>query len=356
MTGRPKPDPLAFEEPVMVLKKHKKDNSPVQVPDTPPAEYTFIPESPSTPLVCPKAPSKTPLRSPNGNNNNNNNGVHFLTQRKRTKSSSTHFIYLQKLGEGCFGEVWKAKHVLDDHLYAVKKSKKPIWETHERSHQLQEIEKGMKLGYHPNIATVMAAWEEGGHLYIQMELCERGNLKDALNAQEGGIEEAMLWQHITDISLGLEHVHANGIIHLDIKPENLLFGNDSTLKICDFGVSVTNGDTEGDQVYMAPELLDENYTQAADIFSFGITIYECVTNYVMPAQGQWWRNLRSGNIPFPEDIHISNELKQLITAMMNPDPTQRIDIKGILEIERVKEIVALKKVYINIHILTFFEE
>ncbi|GAM25141.1 hypothetical protein SAMD00019534_083160 [Acytostelium subglobosum LB1] len=390
------PDQMAFEEPVMALKKQKRECSPPSPMRTPPREIdiSYFQTSPSTPLVCPKAPTKTPLRSPintkgtfpvnqqlppptttatiNNNNNNNNiittftastnsrpdgsgaaataadssnfHGIHFLTQRKRAKSSSTHFEYLAKLGEGCFGEVWKARSVLNDHFYAIKKSKKPIWETNERSHHLQEIEKGMRLGTHSNIVSVIAAWEEGGHLYIQMELCEHGNLKSKLTQCDGaGIDEQLLWTYIADISRGLEHVHSNGIIHLDIKPENLLFSNDGSLKICDFGVSVANGDTEGDQVYMAPELLDDVHTQAADIFSFGITIYECITNYELPTQGQWWRNLREGRIPFPDHLTISHELKSLITSMMDPDPLNRVSITRILEIPRVREIVEFKK-------------
>ncbi|EFA83153.1 putative protein tyrosine kinase [Heterostelium album PN500] len=335
MTGRPIPDQLAFEEPTMVLKRQKKDTpftpaTPLTPPATPPAtpptsnpfEEAVIIATPSTPLVCPKAPSKTPLRSPartqytdmsskplvtkisinekainssgGGGIDPNFHGVHFLTQRKRAKSSSTHFQYLVKLGEGCFGEVWKAKSFLDDHLYA-------------------------------------------------MELCEKGSLKDKLNQTDGAIDETLLWNYIADISRGLEHVHSNGIIHLDIKPENLLFSNEGSLKICDFGVSVTNGDTEGDQIYMAPELLDENYTQSADIFSFGITIYECITGYQLPSQGQWWRNLREGNIPFPQNISISNDLKDLISSMMSSDPLKRINILGILNLPKVKEILEIKK-------------
>eukprot|EP01132_Coremiostelium_polycephalum_P007794 gene7794-9593_t len=422
---RPIPDPSAFEEPVLILKKQKKDHNPTPT----------SPKTPSTPKICPKAPSKTPHRSPpqhHQNSNGNGNEIHFLTQRKRTKSCSTHFEYLMKLGEGCFGDVWKARSLLDDRLYAIKKSKKPIWETSERTQQLEEIEKGIKLGSHPNIATVMAAWEEGGHLYIQMELCEKGNLKDILlkqseqdasivpnispssltipgvpaymtmsrsvsaliiessqilpqtnnnsqnqnttiesqnsnNSQNQNISttttttnptilrssgstislsegvdlETQIWRYIADIALGLSHIHSNGIVHLDIKPENLLVANDGSLKICDFGVS-DNGDNEGDQVYMAPELLDEIQSPAADIFSFGITIYEIATGYILPSQGQWWRNLREGNIPFPEDSNtsLSQTLKDLIISMMNPDHSKRPSIQNILESEKLKDILA----------------
>ncbi|EGG20191.1 putative protein tyrosine kinase [Cavenderia fasciculata] len=304
--------------------------------------------TPSKSMQCPKAPTKTPLRSPANkaekydftinSNGDTVNPVHFLTQRKRTKSSSSHFVYIQKLGEGCFGEVWKAKSLIDDCMYAIKKSKRPIWETKTRNEQLQEIEKGMVLGHHPNISIIKAAWEEGAHLYIQQELCEKGSLKDELNRRvDKAIDEETLWRYIADIARGLEHIHNHNIIHLDIKPENLLFSND------DFGVSTTNGDTEGDKVYMALELLDDQVSTAADVFSFGITILEAATNYDLPQGGQWWRNLREGQVPFPDDCEVSPTLRNLIVSMMETNPASRITIKQILELDKVKEIVEAKK-------------
>ncbi|KAN0028007.1 hypothetical protein ACTFIV_009834 [Dictyostelium citrinum] len=338
---RPLPDQSAFEDKSELVSKKQKNEDENGVNGSP--------ETPRTPKVCPKTPTKTPLRTPT----KNQAGVQFLTQKKRTKSCSSHFEYINQIGEGSFAKVYKARSFVDGRLYAVKKSKKPIWETSERNQHIQEIENGMKLGHHNNIAQVMCAWEEGGHIFIQMELCERGNLKDALNLavqEEGGLgklPEYMIWQYLCDIANGLSHVHDKGIMHLDIKPENLLFSNDGVLKIGDFGVcSTTTGgdDSEGDQVYMAPELLNDIHTPAADIFSLGITLYEMATNYNLPQKGQWWRNLREGKIPFPEnDDSISQDLKDLIILMMNPDHTKRITIQSLLKYEKLQSVITLKR-------------
>ncbi|EGC37955.1 hypothetical protein DICPUDRAFT_29443 [Dictyostelium purpureum] len=341
---RPLPDQSAFEDKSeLVLKKvrikESEDITPISSPRTP-----------KTPKICPKTPTKTPLRTPTKNTT-----IHFLTQKKRTKSTSNDFDYLTEIGEGSFAKVFKAKGKMDNKLYAIKKSKRPIWETSERNQHIQEIENGMKLGFHNNIAQVLCAWEEGGHIYIQMELCERGNLKDALNLavqEEGGagkLPEYIIWQYLYDVAQGLAHVHEKGIMHLDIKPENLLFSNDGVLKIGDFGVCSSaneekEGD-EGDQVYMAPELLNDIRTPAADIFSLGITLYEMATNYNLPKKGQMWRNLREGKIPFPEDDDaiISDDLKNLILRMMDPDPAKRITIQGLLKIDKLQSLSCLKR-------------
>ncbi|KAF2077178.1 hypothetical protein CYY_001499 [Polysphondylium violaceum] len=366
--GKIAPNQEAFEESRLINKKFKIDKS--------------NPKTPRTPRI---------LRTPTKFNNNNNSKtinttptqsplktqLHFLSQKKRTKSCSNHFEYLHLIGEGCFGKVWKVQSNIDSKFYAIKKSKKPIWEPSSRSQQLQEIEKGMKLGLHPNIANILSAWEEGGHIYIQMELCERGSLYNTLSylaKTDQKLSEEVIWKLLVDLCLGLQHVHSNEIIHLDIKPENLLFGNDGTLKICDFGVNFTDGDEEGDKIYMAPELLkNDPPTPAADIFSLGMTIYEMCTNYSMPESGVCWQNLRHGIIPFDDDqgtdpsaislsksntsinlnnnnnnnlnsnqnttglvsttTPVSEKMKNLIKRMMDPNPNTRITIAQILEMD-----------------------
>jgi len=223
-------------------------------------------------------------------------------------------------------------------MYAIKKSKKPIWNMHHRAQYLAEITHARSLSPHPSIATIHDAWEEGGHIYTQMELCA-SSLKDILASVEPNLSEKVVWQYISDIVQGVQHMHANRLVHLDIKPDNILVGYDSSLKLTDFGISTIMGSnirtTEGDNVYMAPELLDEQLSPAADIFSVGITLYEVVTGYDLPGAGLWWRNLREGCIEFPDDADISEELQVLIRAMMNPDPTKRPSASQILAHPRV---------------------
>lgn len=103
--------------------------------------------------------------------------------------------------------------------------------------------------------------------------------------------------------MGLASIHKHGILHLDVKPENMLFkGN--TLKIADFGLSraaqIRNGDVEeGDSRYLAKEVLNLDFKvdlTKADIFSLGMTAYEMLTLELLPNNGEQWLHMRETGI------------------------------------------------------------
>eukprot|EP01112_Ceratiomyxa_fruticulosa_P010024 TRINITY_DN2632_c0_g2_i4.p1 TRINITY_DN2632_c0_g2~~TRINITY_DN2632_c0_g2_i4.p1 ORF type:complete len:475 (+),score=107.85 TRINITY_DN2632_c0_g2_i4:833-2257(+) len=305
----PLPDQTVFEEPTSLSKKQKR--SP------PPTFRTAAPKCPKTPLRTPQRPSLEKERQ-------------FKTDLKRRGSCSNHFEFLEKLGEGSFGIVFKVRK--DGNYYAIKKSKNAIWNTIDRNQQLKELGVIKLLGSHPNIIKMSDAWEEGGHIYIQTELCENGSLCDLM--ERTTVPEESIWRYLNDILQGLSHIHAHNIMHLDIKPENLLLSDDNRVLIADFGISAkttsSSSSTEGDRLYMAPELLEDKFSSKADIFSLGITIFEMATGYSLPPNGQLWRDLRQGMISFPEDKAISQELVSLITQMMHPDPNMRPTAEQLL--------------------------
>jgi serine/threonine protein kinase len=71
---------------------------------------------------------------------------------------------------------------------------------------------------HPNILRCVAAWEEGEHVYLQLELCERGSLASYLRSNPALSDDA-IWRFLLDIALGVQHVHSRGYVHLDLKPD-----------------------------------------------------------------------------------------------------------------------------------------
>ena len=96
----------------------------------------------------------------------------------------------------------------------------------------------------------------------------------------------------------MHFIHSSGIIHLDIKPENVFIASSGRFKIGDFGMAsvwprppppqdtiINNAfEREGDKLYLAPEVLQGRYGKAADVFSLGMTILETATNIVVPGQ------------------------------------------------------------------------
>ncbi|KAI8814893.1 kinase-like domain-containing protein [Cladochytrium replicatum] len=170
-----------------------------------------------------------------------------------------------------------------------------------------------------------------------MELCEGGNLKSYMDEQCNGepVEEFQIWHFMAQLALGLRHIHSRGVVHLDLKPENVFIGQDWSLKIGDFGLAASlpvpkGADKEGDRNYMAPEVLEGIFNTPADIFSLGLILLEISANIVLPENGPCWHRLRSGDFSDVSFESVSPILVELIVAMLRPNPAERPSAENIL--------------------------
>lgn len=194
--------------------------------------------------------------------------------------------------------------------------------------RMREVEQQTELGHHPNIVAIKDAWEEwDGRLYILTELCG-SSLASLIEHMVDPLPEVRVAKYAQDLLAAASYIHSRNVIHLDIKPANILLSIDSsTLKVADFGQAYKIGSNaapeEGDSRYLAPELMREVFTTAADIFSLGVTLYEmCTPGLRLPSNGERWRALRRGDIDF-RTWEYSYELQQMITSMMAPDYNDR---------------------------------
>jgi eukaryotic-like serine/threonine-protein kinase len=137
----------------------------------------------------------------------------------------------------------------------------------------------------PNIVQIYDAGEDDGHPYIVMEYVDGRSLADELDL-DGPLDPGRVVDLGVQVCAGLEHAHATGLVHRDIKPGNLLLGENGTVKIADFGIAraaettrlTQMGSVLGTAAYLAPEqALGEEVTAAADIYSLGCVLYECLT-------------------------------------------------------------------------------
>ncbi|KAG0274014.1 hypothetical protein BGZ95_010182 [Linnemannia exigua] len=209
------------------------------------------------------------------------------------------------LGAGEHADVLKVQSKNNKEFYAVKRLLRTVQGAMERKRYLNEVRNMWRIEKSPNVLQLLEAWEQKGKIYMRMELCRLGSLQSALLAQKkyGGFDEKRTWKCLTDLASGLRAIHDSNIIHLDIKPENIFITAAGTLKIGDFGHSITypvekKDITEGDKFYMAQELLNGHCGKYSDIFSLGMTIYEMITNQSgdLPGEGPQWHELRDGNI------------------------------------------------------------
>jgi serine/threonine protein kinase len=189
------------------------------------------------------------------------------------------------LGRGGMASVYLARDGELDRPVAVKVLAEHLADTPGfRERFLREAKLAAQLS-HPNVVQVFDVGEENGVPFIVMECVEGSTLAEELK-QRGPLDPAEVVDLALQICGGLEHAHAAGLVHRDIKPQNLLLRPDGTVKIADFGIAraaettklTQAGSVMGTAAYLAPEqALGEEVTAAADIYSLGCVLYELLT-------------------------------------------------------------------------------
>ncbi|KAI9502007.1 kinase-like domain-containing protein [Coemansia spiralis] len=265
------------------------------------------------------------------------------------------FEIISRAGEGNFSSVFSVRSLDDGQLYAVKKTRQPFTGRQERARRLREVEVLCSLPQCAGIVRLVNAWEQFGHLYIQFELCEQGNLANYLDERahrEERVSEAHAWAILAHAAHAVHILHECDVAHLDIKPANFLLGADFAspgaeqhegwLKLADFGHAIRLPHEslawveEGDREYMAPEVLRGVYTKAADVFSLGMMMLEITADIVLPDNGVEWHKLREGCFDDQNfvDLPYSQDLLETIKQMLHPDLDQRPSLGQILSLSQ----------------------
>ncbi|EEB09102.1 WEE protein kinase Wee1 [Schizosaccharomyces japonicus yFS275] len=290
-----------------------------------------------------------------------------------TEHLRTRFRNVTLLGQGEFSEVFQVEHPLERTVkYAVKKLKVKYSGPKERQRLLQEVGIQHALRGHDHIVELIDSWEWDGYLYMQTELCENGSLDKFLEEQGhySRLDEFRVWKILIELSLGLQYIHHQNFVHLDLKPANIMITFEGTLKIGDFGMAstwpVTNGtEREGDCEYIAPEVLTHHqYDKPADVFSLGITVFEAAANIVLPDNGLSWRKLRSGDLSDAPRLSSSEfrssssldtgeipanniigqgGLDRIVQWMLSPNPLDRPTVDQVLTTDEVAWIESRRK-------------
>ncbi|KAF1850881.1 Pkinase-domain-containing protein [Cucurbitaria berberidis CBS 394.84] len=205
----------------------------------------------------------------------------------------------------------------------------------------------MKKLNHPNLVTLIEVLDdpEEDSLYMVMEMCKKGVVMQVgleERADPYSEEHCRCW--FRDMILGLEYLHAQGIIHRDIKPDNCLINEEDVLKIVDFGVSemfdkegeMKTAKSAGSPAFMPPELCVAKHGhvsgRAADIWSMGCTLY-CLLFGRIPFEQhgmiELYESIRNDPIEFESECN--PELKELLCRLLEKDPMKRITMEEIRE-------------------------
>jgi len=248
------------------------------------------------------------------------------------------FELLATLGKGGMGVVFRARQVSMDRIVALK-----VLPPHLAKNEayvarfLREARSAAKLN-HPNIVQGIDVGHAGGHYYFAMEFVDGTTVKEMLKAK-GRLDEKTALNIVGAVARGLEHAQKHGIIHRDIKPDNIMVTRDGAVKLADLGLARTTekpdtmtieGTALGTPYYMAPEQVrgETNLDTRADIYSLGATLFHMVTGqfpFTGPNAGAIMARHLSDPVPSARDKHpeVSRATDELIQRMMAKDPADR---------------------------------
>eukprot|EP01017_Pseudomicrothorax_dubius_P024994 TRINITY_DN2663_c0_g1_i6.p1 TRINITY_DN2663_c0_g1~~TRINITY_DN2663_c0_g1_i6.p1 ORF type:complete len:489 (-),score=92.88 TRINITY_DN2663_c0_g1_i6:35-1501(-) len=243
------------------------------------------------------------------------------------------------LGIGSFAQVRLARSIeAPEKLVAVKIiDKRKRTTSIDRENLVKEVQIHSQLS-HPHIIAFLDAQENDSHLYIILEHAPKGSLFSFISKRRR-IEETDAKRLFYQCALAIAYLHDQGLVHRDFKPENVLLDNDLNAKLCDFGWTTDISQERGfpfcgTYEYMAPEMVSrERYGKELDVWALGVLLFEMLNGH-SPFRGSSTKevleNIKANRLArFKEDV--PNEARELITAILRPDPLRRPTIQQILK-------------------------
>jgi hypothetical protein len=205
------------------------------------------------------------------------------SEQVRVERTFDHFVVVETLGAGGMGTVYKARDTLLDRFVALKLLRRDLSSEADHSSQLQQEARIAASVSHPNVIQVFSSGTDHGQFYVVMELVDHGSLDDLIE-QRTSLPEELVIETGMQIAKGLRAAHRQGLIHRDVKPANILFVDEHTAKISDFGLagaaaqgSETEGVIWGTPYYVAPERLNNDPEDfRSDIYGLGATLFHAI--------------------------------------------------------------------------------
>ncbi|PSS18186.1 Serine/threonine-protein kinase [Actinidia chinensis var. chinensis] len=250
---------------------------------------------------------------------------------------------IELVGEGSFGKVYKGRRKYTGQTVAMKfilkhgKSEKDI------QNLRQEIEILRKLK-HENVIEMLDSFESPHEFCVVTEFAQ-GELFEILE-DDKCLPEEQVQAIAKQLVRALHYLHSNRIIHRDMKPQNILIGAGSVIKLCDFGFAramstntVVLRSIKGTPLYMAPELVREQpYNHTADLWSLGVILYELFVGqppFYTNSVYALIRHIIKDPVKYPDNM--STSFKSFLKGLLNKEPQNRLTWPALLEHPFVKE-------------------
>ena len=238
------------------------------------------------------------------------------------KMLDNRYEILERIGTGGMAVVYKAKCHRLNRLVAIKILKSDLAQNEEFRRRFNTESQAVAQLSHPNIVSVYDVSRGGDTEYIVMELIDGITLKQYME-KRGQLNWRESLHFITQIMRGLSHAHSRGIIHRDIKPQNIMVLRDGSVKVADFGIACLADSAQtmtqealGSVHYISPEQARGDRPDArSDIYSSGVVLYEMLT----------------GRLPFEGESAVSVAIQHLSSIPLapreiNPDIPEQLEL------------------------------
>lgn len=260
----------------------------------------------------------------------------LASKKKHPFASINEFNLLEIIGEGAFGVVYRAAHIISKNEYAIK-----IIDLSKLAPQEYEnVEKELKIHSQLNYKHVVQCYDfmmDDDIVYMVLEYCGNGSLFNYLNSKLL-ISNETIKRFFYQTILGIKYLHDMDIVLRDLKPENLLLDDDNNVKICDFGWASDVKDARycslksGTAAYMSPEsITKQRQEKPTDVWSLGVLLYE-MYNKCEPFSGsntaESLKQMKTCQISFSPGI--DPEAKELIKSLLRYTPCNRPTVDDIL--------------------------
>ncbi|MHB1390861.1 MAG: serine/threonine-protein kinase [Thermoleophilia bacterium] len=245
---------------------------------------------------------------------------------------------LEQIGRGGFSTVYRAHDQKMGREVAVK----AVRRTDELTDRASREARAAAMLSHPHIVTVFELAEDDSEVYLVSELVRGQSLKESIDT--GSLSDYDCLVVARQVLAALEHAHDQGVVHRDIKPDNIMLADDTrqpVAKVMDFGIAqlentqriTRRGDVVGTIAYMSPEQADgQRVDSATDVYSTALTLYECLTGsnpFRAGTAAEIIGKIQIGALPLTHvRPDLPRELSQLVVAAMEPDPRLRLDLRG----------------------------
>jgi polar amino acid transport system substrate-binding protein len=244
-----------------------------------------------------------------------------------------HLQILGVLGRGGMGVVYKARQPDLDRVVALKVLSPGLQDDPEFAERFAREARALARLQHPHVVTVFDSGQVGDVYYLLMEYVDGVSLRESL--QNGSLDPALALRIVSQSCDALQYAHDAGVVHRDVKPENVLLTHDGEVKIADFGLAkllaeegrafrlTSEHRVMGTRHYMAPEQQESplRVDHRADIYSLGVVFYELLTGEVPVGSFA----------PPSRKAAVSPRLDEVVLKALARDPGQRYPFAGDLK-------------------------